>query len=130
MARKRRELIPTTDKAEVGMVIMSHEIGQTVYTKTIGDDLDPSRGKAHWLVIRAEMQGGQSGGGMTGHDSYPPGLNITVKRLTSDKSGKLPVPCWYDSEGEEVSFYMSGSFCNMIHEVQVIGHMKPTWYWG
>jgi hypothetical protein len=93
----------------------------TYYPSGTSADLgayDPSRGEAKFVVVRAEMEGGQEGGGMNGHDSYPDGLHIMARRLTA--RGK------YDEHGELIVFYMSGCFNGMIPKtkVKVVGRMK------
>jgi hypothetical protein len=58
------------------------------------------------------------GGG--GRDDYPDGWHIRAKRL--DEKGK------FDPKGEEIVFYMTGSFIDMIppEEVSIVGHLAMT----
>lgn len=75
---------------------------------------DPSRGTAKFLVTESNMQGGG------GRDDYPDGWHIVAKRL--DEKGK------FDPKGEEIAFYMTGCFIDMIppEEVSIVGHLAMT----
>lgn len=77
---------------------------------------DLTRAKAEYVVIEAKMQGGGTGHGP--HDVFPDGWCITAKRL---KSGRK-----WDPNGEEITFYMTGCFINLItsNEILVVGKMK------
>ncbi|HSV94761.1 MAG TPA: hypothetical protein VLH94_02180 [Spirochaetia bacterium] len=93
--------------------------------KMIEEDLgvpDPSRATAEFVVINNNMQGGGTGMGVIyGHnDDYPDGWHIVAKRL---KDGK------WDPEGEEIAFYMTGSFIDMIflNEVKIVRHMAMSY---
>lgn len=80
---------------------------------------DYTRGTAEFVVINNKMQGGGQGMGvMFGHaDEYPDGWHIVAKRL--DKDGN------WDENGEEIAFYMTGCFIDMIlpEEVTIVRHM-------
>ncbi len=80
---------------------------------------DLSRGKAEYVVIEASMQGGGTGHGQ--HDVFPDGWHIVAKRL---KPGRK-----WDPRGEEIAFYMTGCFINMIapDEVRIVGHMEASY---
>ncbi|TRZ42337.1 hypothetical protein D4S03_12370 [bacterium] len=76
---------------------------------------DESRGTAEFVVIENDMQGG---GTAMGYDVYPDdGWHIVAKRL--DKDGQ------WDPDGEEIAFYMTGYFIDMIppEEVTIVRHM-------
>jgi hypothetical protein len=77
---------------------------------------DPTREDSEFVVIEARMQGGGTGHGP--HDVYPDGWHVVAKRL---KEGRV-----WNSEGEEIMFYMSGCFTNLIlsQDVEVVGKMK------
>src|SRR3990172_8646887 len=59
-----------------------------------------------FVVIRANMEGGASGEGMSGHESWPDGWFITARMLNSDGT--------YNPDGIELNFSQSGSFTGMI----------------
>jgi hypothetical protein len=73
---------------------------------------DPSRGKAKFVVERAEMEGGSFGN--------PDALYVTARRL--DPNGL------YDPTGEVIRFtYQSVCHINSIVRVTIHGHMK-LWF--
>lgn len=76
---------------------------------------DVSRNTAEFVVINNAMQGG--GTGMGPHDVFPDGWHVVAKRL--DKDGK------WNPDGEEIAFYMTGCFTDMIppEEVTIVRHM-------
>lgn len=80
-------------------------------------DLDKIKKDEEYVVIRANKEGGGTGGGMTGHEFWPDGMHITAKAL---KKGL------WDDDGKEIKFYHDGCFTMMIDfkEVKVTGKMK------
>ena len=96
-------------------------VGGKLTSKELFIDLgvpDVSRATAEFVVIENDMQGG--GTGMGCHDIYPDGWHIIAKRL--DKDGK------WNPNGEEIAFYMTGCFIDMIppEEVKIIRHMAMS----
>lgn len=85
---------------------------------------DPERGKANFVVVRAEMQGGADGGGMNGHDRYPDGLHITARRLVPADGGLGD----YDDSAETIEFYLDGCFNCVVprKKIRVVGKMRQT----
>ena len=77
---------------------------------------DQSRGTAKFVVERAEMEGGSSGG----NNDYPDALYVTARRLG---------PYWeYDPTGEVIKFtYQSVLYNNSIVRVTVHRRMK-LWF--
>jgi len=77
---------------------------------------DLTRAKAEYVVVEARMQGGGTGHGP--HDVFPDGWHVIAKRL---KPGRK-----WDPGGEEITFYMTGCFTNLIppNEILVVGKMK------
>jgi hypothetical protein len=71
---------------------------------------DPSRGKAQFVVEKADMQGG---GRAMFNDYYPDGWHVTARRLNDDRS--------YNPKGEIIQFYQSGCFTTNIGEVELVG---------
>jgi hypothetical protein len=61
--------------------------------------VDLSRGTAKFVVISAGACGGSHGG----HDDYPDGWGVTLKRLDGDGA--------YDPDGEEIFCYQYNSGC-------------------
>ena len=62
-----------------------------------------------FLVVKSSLEGG--GTGMGPHDIYPDGHHVTCKRLNIDGT--------YNEDGEEISFYQSGSFTSMITKDEI-----------
>jgi len=106
------------EKARDIAIAITGDIPPTDVTIDMGA-YDPSRGKAEFVVERAEMEGGSTGGGMNGHDDYPDGWHINARRLKNSV---------YDPKGEEIEFYMSGCFNCLIppERVKIIRKMKKT----
>lgn len=78
--------------------------------------VDLTRAKVEYVVIEARMQGGGTGHGP--HDVYPDGWHVVAKRLDDGRK--------WNPEGEEIEFYMTGCFMNMIppNKVKIVGKMK------
>lgn len=70
---------------------------------------DESRGDAKFVVEQTAMTGGGTGHGP--HDVYPDGWQVTARRLTDEGN--------YDPNGESVYFYQSGSFTNLVKDVEI-----------
>ena len=86
-----------------------HEIDYGAY--------DKSRGMAKFVVERAEMEGGSTGGGMSGHDDYPDELHVTARKL--HPNGK------YNPEGELIDFYYPhGCHTNSVNHLTFYSQMK------
>jgi hypothetical protein len=81
----------------------------------------PSFADKKFIVVRAEMEGGASGEGMSGHESWPDGWFITARMLNSDGT--------YNPDGIELQFAQSGSFTGMIipRDIELAGHMR-MWF--
>ena len=62
-----------------------------------------------FLVVKTSLEGG--GTGMGPHDVYPDGHHVICKRLNVDGT--------YNEDGEEISFYQSGSFTAMITKDEI-----------
>lgn len=62
-----------------------------------------------FLVVKTALEGGSKG-----HDAYPDGHHVFVKRLKENK---------YDPNGIELSFYQTGCFCNLIKNVPKVDFM-------
>lgn len=81
---------------------------------------DLTRAKAEYVVIETRMQRGGSGMGVLfGHyDEYPDGWHVVAKRLDQGRK--------WNPNGEEIEFYMTGCFIDMIppNEVRIVGKMK------
>ncbi|KKU33359.1 hypothetical protein A3K29_05560 [Candidatus Collierbacteria bacterium RIFOXYB2_FULL_46_14] len=78
---------------------------------------DETRGTARFVIERAEMEGGSTGGGMSGHDDYPDALHVTARRLFQNGD--------YNPEGELIKFtYDTNCYINSIDHVTVHGQMK------
>lgn len=81
---------------------------------------DLTRAKAEYVVIETSMQGGGPGMGVIfGHyDYYSNGWHVAAKRLDPGRK--------WNPEGEEIEFYMTGDFIDMIppNEVRIVGKMK------
>lgn len=75
---------------------------------------DPSRGLAEFVVERAELEGGSTGGGMSGHDDYPDEWHVTARRLNNGA---------YDPNGELIDFEVNNSRIPNSH-IQVVRKMK------
>jgi len=67
-----------------------------------GDVLTHPRLKGEWVVVATQMAGGETGGGMTGHDDWPDGHEIVLRML--DERGGV------DWKAPEKRFYQSGCF--------------------
>jgi hypothetical protein len=82
--------------------------------------VDLTRAKAEYVVIEAKMQGGGSGMGVIyGHnDEYPDGWHVVAKRLGNGRK--------WNPNGEEIQFYVTGCFINMIpsNKILKVGEMK------
>jgi hypothetical protein len=77
-----------------------------------------------YIVTDVRMDGGSSGGGMSGHDDYPDGWHVTAKKLGSMSVGERK----YNPEGFEISFYQSGCFSCMMPNVEVQRKMQKVEY--
>lgn len=121
-----------TKTLKIGDVITSKRFGYShrsghrllVGCETLPVDVDPTRGKARYVVINTVLDGGSNGPcGMSGHDVYPHGEHIFAQRLNDDDS--------YSDSNEIIEFYMTGSFINLIprRAVRVVGHMRRTFMW-
>lgn len=77
---------------------------------------DSARGDAEFVVTSAGMSGGGTGHGP--HDVYPDGWGVRAKRLRPDGS--------YDPDGEQVFFYQSGCFTNVLDDARKVREMKMT----
>ena len=79
---------------------------------------DLSRANAEYVVIETKMQGGGTGHGP--HDVFPDGWHVVAKRLDAGRK--------WNSDGEEIEFYMTGCFINMIppNKVVKVGEMKMS----
>ena len=78
--------------------------------------VDDSRGDAEFVVTATAYSGGGSGHGF--NDTYPNGHEVTAKRLSQEGQ--------YDPDGEEVSFYQTGSFCQMLEDVEKTRTMRMS----
>jgi hypothetical protein len=79
---------------------------------------DLTRAAAEFVVIDGRMQGGGTGHGP--NDIFPDGWHVVAKRLDVDGL--------WDPEGEEIAFYMTGCFIDMIspEEVRIVRHMEMS----
>lgn len=78
---------------------------------------DRSRGQAKFVIERAEMEGGSTGGGMNGHDDWPDALHVIARRLMPD--GR------YSPSGELIKFvYDTNCYINAIAHVTIHGNMN------
>jgi hypothetical protein len=75
---------------------------------------DPSRGKALFVVEKANSQGG-SIGGHSPHDVFPDGWHIEARRLREDGT--------YNPRGEVIEFYQTGYFNCMVPIVERVGRV-------
>lgn len=85
----------------------------------IDEDLgsaDLTRAKAEFVVIEARAQGG--GPDPYGGVPYPDGWHVVAKRLDEGRK--------WNPDGEEIEFYMTGCFLNMIpaRSVKIVGKLK------
>lgn len=76
-----------------------------------GDANDAARATREFVVVDTAFTGGDSGGGMNGHDDYPDGWRVIAKELKPDGS--------FSAEGIPLLFYQSGCFSNMIYPKDV-----------
>lgn len=72
---------------------------------------DKIKATDEYVVIRAEDEGGETGGGMTGHEFWPDGHHITAKLL---KNGK------WNENGKTFEFYQDGCFRNEIKPENIV----------
>ena len=77
---------------------------------------DSSRGKALFLVERAESEGGQKGTRMNNYDFYPNGWHVFARRLNSNGT--------YNPKNERIEFYQHECFNYFIPEVEFVGIFK------
>ncbi len=77
-----------------------------------------SRGIAKFVVVRAEMEGGSSGG-IGRFDDYPDELHVTAQQLNDQEK--------YDPNGEVIEFYYPRGFrSNSIGFIFFNGSLKQT----
>lgn len=83
-----------------------------------GDVLAHKKLSGLWVVVAAQMAGGESGGGMNGHDDWPDGHQIVLRKL--DNNGQV-----IDWSVPEIRFYQSGCFTeeNMLIDPIVVRKM-------
>lgn len=77
---------------------------------------DLTRAKAEYVVVEAQMQGG---GPIQGDSvGYPDGWHVVAKRLDDGRK--------WNPLGEEIEFYMTGCFLNMIppNKIKIVGRME------
>ena len=83
---------------------------------------DLTRAKAEYVVFETKRQGGGAGMGVVfGHnDVYPDGWHVVAKRLDEGRR--------WNPDGEEIEFYMTGSFINIIppNKVLIVGKMNMS----
>lgn len=75
-----------------------------------------------FVVVETRMCGGQVGGGMNGHDDYPDGWHVKVKRLVQVDSPRVGYK--YCDWNQTYSFYQSGCFTVMHPDLQPIAKME------
>jgi hypothetical protein len=63
-----------------------------------------SRLTGEWVIVATQMAGGSSGEGMNGHDDYPDGHQLVLRKLVQ---GSLENIDWKEKEQR---FYQSGCF--------------------
>jgi hypothetical protein len=107
-----------TDEEIAAIVLETKKMpkGEALWVDRDYGSADLSRAKAEYVVIEALMQGGGTGHGPG--DVYPDGWHVVAKRLDD---GRM-----WNPDGEEIEFYMTGCFINMIppNKVLIVGKMK------
>jgi hypothetical protein len=75
--------------------------------------------KGEWIIVATQMAGGSSGEGMSGHDDYPDGHEIVLRKLVQATSGII------DWSVPEKRFYQSGCFIPevMLTNPEVVRNM-------
>ncbi len=110
-----------TDEEIVEIVLKTKKMpkGEALWIGRDYGSVDLTRAKAEYVVIEAKMQGGGTGHGP--HDVYPDGWYVVAKRL--DKRRK------WNPRGEEITFYMTGCFINLIppEEVSIVGKISVSY---
>jgi hypothetical protein len=74
------------------------------------DGSDATRPAAVFVVEQVQTKGGSQQAG------YPDGQHVIARRLHPNKT--------YNVAGEQIAFYMSGCFMDMIEEVELCGLME------
>ena len=83
-----------------------------------GDVLAHKKLSGLWVVVAAQAAGGETGGGMSGHENHPDGHQIVLRKVGNDgQSIDWSVP--------EIRFYQSGCFTeeNMLIDPIVVRKM-------
>lgn len=110
-----------TDEEIAEIVLKTKKMpkGEALWIDVDYGSVDLTRAKAEYVVIEARKQGG--GPDPYGGASYPDGWHVVAKRL---KEGRV-----WDPKGEEIEFYMSPGFQNMIppERVRIVGHMEASY---
>lgn len=90
----------------------------------VGDVIQhPKLGKWCWLVMATSMTGGQTSGGMNGHDDWPDGHQLVLRKM---RTGLTQISDINWSEEGEKRFYQSGCFCDKV----MLSYIKPTHTFG
>ena len=102
------------DFAHYGVLISRSKIRDFVedFLPEIKDEvfcLQPGK----FVVYKTSYEGGSSGGGMNGHDSYPDGHRVFCESTIEPEI--------------KVNFYQSGSFTAMIVDIKPIAKMSKVW---
>ena len=69
----------------------------------------------YFVVIKTALEGGGTGHGQ--FDIYPDGHHVYLKRLNNGE---------YDKNGDEISFYQSGCFNNIVKDINVVKTMEMS----
>lgn len=89
-------------KGKTLMQVFAEEQRKSPKLNKAGDVIVHPRLRGEWIVMATQMAGGDTGGGMNGHDDWPDGHEIVLRRL--DESRNI------DWKTQEKRFYQSGCF--------------------
>ena len=89
-------------KGKTLMRVFAEEQRKSPKLNKAGDVVVHPRLKGEWVVMASQMAGGETGGGMSGHDNWPDGHEVVLRKL--DKYGGI------DWKTPEKRFYQSGFF--------------------
>jgi hypothetical protein len=70
--------------------------------------------KGEWIIVATQMAGGETGGGMNGHDDWPDGHELVLRRVLWTSAGAGRIECVVDWKVPEKRFYQSGCFTDDV----------------
>jgi len=70
--------------------------------------------KGEWVIVATQMAGGSTGCGMNGHDDYPDGHEIVLRKARCSSLGGGCVEFGIDWKTPEKRFYQDGCFVDEV----------------